>query len=87
MLSVAPQFSSTAADGAKLLPPTFIFISLTQALTGHVEHVAPVRSHLYSIAENDLFYYKIESRYFLTDGQMLHSTVSPQPAHRWGRRS
>ena len=46
MLSVAPQFSSTAADGAELLPPTFIFISLTQALTGHVEHVAPVRGHL-----------------------------------------
>ena len=46
MMIVAPQLSPTAADGAELFPPTFVFISLTQALAGHVEHVAPVGGHL-----------------------------------------
>ena len=42
----------TAADGPELFPPALIFVSLTQALAGDVEHVATVGAHFYSIAAN-----------------------------------
>ena len=47
--------SPTAADGAELFPSALIFVSLTQALAGDVEHIAPVRAHFYSLAANNTF--------------------------------
>ena len=46
----------TAADGPELFPPALIFVSLTQALAGDVEHVAPVGAHFYSVAANIIFW-------------------------------
>ena len=46
--------SPTAADRAELFPPALIFVSLTQTLAGDVEHIAPVRTHFYSIAAKNI---------------------------------